>query len=82
MVSETNSSKADQSAKPGNAMVHGWCMSVAISWGNTVELAYYSTLVSLLKPSHIAMEFYKVVSGSFFYKIMIKILDVYVQHTQ
>ena len=26
--------KADQSAKPVNAAVHEWCMSVAISWHN------------------------------------------------
>ena len=24
--------KANQSAKPGNATVYGWCMSIAINW--------------------------------------------------
>ena len=32
MVGKTHSSKADQSAKPGNGMVNEQCMSVAISW--------------------------------------------------
>ena len=30
---KTCSGKADQLAKPVNPTVHGWCMSVAISWG-------------------------------------------------
>ena len=32
MVGKIRSRKADQAAKPGIATVHGWCMSVAISW--------------------------------------------------
>ena len=33
MVSKTHSRKADQLAKPGNAAMHGQCMSVAIITG-------------------------------------------------
>ena len=31
--------KADQLAKPGNATLHGWSMSIAIKWGNKMEYA-------------------------------------------
>ena len=37
MVRKTCSRKADQLAKPGNATVHEWYMSVAISWGNKMK---------------------------------------------
>ena len=39
VVYKTHSRKADQSAKPGNATVYGYCMRVAISWANKMELA-------------------------------------------
>ena len=40
MVGKTSSRKADQSTKPINATVHGYCMtmSVAISWANKMQL--------------------------------------------
>ena len=36
---QTRYRKANQSAKPGNATVYGWCMSVGINWANKMELA-------------------------------------------
>ena len=39
MVGKIRSRKADQSAKPTIATVHGQCMSMAISWANKKQLA-------------------------------------------
>ena len=52
MLGKTSSRKADQSAKPVNAIVHGWCMSMAISWANKMEYAKRDILVSFPISSH------------------------------
>ena len=43
----------DQSAKPGNATVHGCCMSVAVSWGNKMNRPSVTFWSVILKSSHI-----------------------------